>query len=99
MLTTDGPKVLEYNVRFGDPETEALMMLLNDDVDLAAVLLVRPCIAILTDTSSFACQIGLRITPPRFCPDQYPPRLLSLCYPRFGGIPGDLPQGKANRSW
>lgn len=39
MLTVDGPKVLEYNVRFGDPETEALMMLLSDDVDLAAVLL------------------------------------------------------------
>lgn len=39
MLTDNGPKVLEYNVRFGDPETEALMLLLNDDVDLAAVLL------------------------------------------------------------
>jgi phosphoribosylamine--glycine ligase/phosphoribosylformylglycinamidine cyclo-ligase len=42
MLTTDGPKLLEYNVRFGDPETEALMMLLSEDVDLAAVLFVRP---------------------------------------------------------
>jgi len=40
MLTDNGPKVLEYNVRFGDPETEALILLLNDDVDLAAVLLV-----------------------------------------------------------
>ncbi|KAH7914779.1 phosphoribosylglycinamide synthetase [Hygrophoropsis aurantiaca] len=39
MLTEAGPKVLEYNVRFGDPETEALMLLLHDDVDLAAVLL------------------------------------------------------------
>lgn len=41
MLTADGPKVLEYNVRFGDPETEALMLLLEEDVDLAAILLVR----------------------------------------------------------
>jgi phosphoribosylamine--glycine ligase/phosphoribosylformylglycinamidine cyclo-ligase len=41
MLTESGPKVLEYNVRFGDPETEALMLLLRKDVDLAAVLLVR----------------------------------------------------------
>ncbi|CAE6507123.1 unnamed protein product [Rhizoctonia solani] len=39
MLTPYGPKVLEYNVRFGDPETEALMLLLSDDTDLAEVLL------------------------------------------------------------
>ena len=41
MLTESGPKVLEYNVRFGDPETEALLMLLDDKVDFAALLLVR----------------------------------------------------------
>ena len=41
MLTPDGPKVLEYNVRFGDPETEALMLLLSDETDLANILLVR----------------------------------------------------------
>ncbi|KAJ2912147.1 hypothetical protein MD484_g8266, partial [Candolleomyces efflorescens] len=39
MLTEDGPKVLEYNVRFGDPETEALMMLLDPKIDLASVFL------------------------------------------------------------
>ena len=33
--------MLEYNVRFGDPETEALMLLLSEDTDLAAVILVR----------------------------------------------------------
>ncbi len=32
MMTTDGPKVLEYNVRFGDPETQPLMMLLDCDL-------------------------------------------------------------------
>lgn len=36
MVTSSGPKVLEYNVRFGDPETEALMPLL--DIDLFSVL-------------------------------------------------------------
>lgn len=40
MLTPSGPKVLEYNVRFGDPETQTLMLLLGKNVDLAAVLLV-----------------------------------------------------------
>lgn len=37
MLTPQEPKVLEYNARFGDPETQPLMMLLESD--LAPILL------------------------------------------------------------
>ncbi len=37
ILTDKGPKVLEYNARFGDPETQPLMMLLKSD--LAPLLL------------------------------------------------------------
>jgi phosphoribosylamine---glycine ligase len=32
MLTPDGPKVLEYNCRFGDPETQVQMMRMEDDL-------------------------------------------------------------------
>ena len=32
MLTKSGPKLLEYNARFGDPETQSLMMRLESDL-------------------------------------------------------------------
>jgi phosphoribosylamine--glycine ligase len=31
MMTADGPKILEYNVRMGDPETQAIMHSFNGD--------------------------------------------------------------------
>lgn len=37
MLTAEGPKLIEYNCRFGDPECQVLMMRLESD--LAAIML------------------------------------------------------------
>ncbi len=53
MLTSDGPKVLEFNVRFGDPETQVVLP--RYDGDLAALL---------AEVAS-----GALTTVPRFLPD------------------------------
>jgi phosphoribosylamine--glycine ligase len=42
MLTADGPKVLEYNVRFGDPETQAVLPLLRSDLLDVLLAATRP---------------------------------------------------------
>lgn len=57
MLTHSGPKVLEYNVRFGDPETEAILLLLHEDVDLVEVLLVS---TLLSCRDVIHVRLGLR---------------------------------------
>jgi len=40
ILTRQGPKLIEYNVRFGDPECQVLMMRLKDDI----VTLMLACV-------------------------------------------------------
>lgn len=39
MITSNGPKALEYNVRFGDPETQTLLPLMSKDTDLAEIMI------------------------------------------------------------
>jgi phosphoribosylamine--glycine ligase len=34
MLTADGPKVIEFNVRFGDPEAQVILPAITDDVSM-----------------------------------------------------------------
>jgi phosphoribosylamine--glycine ligase / phosphoribosylformylglycinamidine cyclo-ligase len=49
MITKNGPKVLEYNVRFGDPETQTVLPLLSRDSDLAEIMI--KCLARNLDTA------------------------------------------------
>lgn len=44
MITADGPKLIEYNVRFGDPECEVLMPRLKSDI---APALLAACDGVL----------------------------------------------------
>jgi phosphoribosylamine--glycine ligase len=53
MLTPDGPKVLEFNVRFGDPEAQVVLPRLEGDLA-----------GLLADVAS-----GRLVTEPRFLPD------------------------------
>ncbi|MCU1450687.1 MAG: purD [Acidimicrobiales bacterium] len=50
MLTPDGPKVLEYNVRFGDPETQVVLPRLSSDL---ADLLAQAAAGDLTSEPAF----------------------------------------------
>lgn len=59
MLTKQGPKLLEYNVRLGDPETQAVLPLMN--FDFAAM-----CTAILNGSLkdfSFEWKPGYQVAP------------------------------------
>jgi phosphoribosylamine--glycine ligase/phosphoribosylaminoimidazole synthetase len=44
MLTADGPRLIEYNVRFGDPEAQAVLPLLESDIAELALACTRGAI-------------------------------------------------------
>jgi phosphoribosylamine--glycine ligase len=48
MLTPEGPKLLEYNARFGDPETQVLMVRLMSDLLPALIAVCDGCLRNIT---------------------------------------------------
>ncbi|WFD29394.1 hypothetical protein MSPP1_000403 [Malassezia sp. CBS 17886] len=60
MLTETGPKVLEYNVRFGDPETEAVLTLLDRPAALADIL--EGCVERRLDCVQFGVRAGYAVS-------------------------------------
>jgi phosphoribosylamine--glycine ligase len=59
MLTADGPKVIEFNCRFGDPEAQVVLPLL--DVPLAPVLLAAATNTRLPATLSFSRDVAVGV--------------------------------------
>lgn len=72
MLTSSGPKLLKYNTRFRDPETQSMILLLSQDTDLAKVLLActkkRLNQVNISVTPGFACNVVVAI---QGYPDSY----------------------------
>ncbi|KAL9607661.1 MAG: hypothetical protein Q9167_007449 [Letrouitia subvulpina] len=60
MVTKDGPRVLEYNVRFGDPETQTVLPLLSMDTDLAGIMVA--CTEGRLDSVQFHIRPGSSVT-------------------------------------
>ncbi|CAI4225434.1 unnamed protein product [Auanema sp. JU1783] len=59
MITTNGPKILEYNCRFGDPETQILMRLLKSDLYNICLNCINGCLQPIEWNDRFACGIVL----------------------------------------
>lgn len=60
MLTPDGPKTLEFNCRFGDPETQVILPLLKTDLfDLIQATCLNKLDSIKLEFNSSAYAVGV----------------------------------------
>jgi phosphoribosylamine---glycine ligase len=71
MLTAEGPKLLEYNVRLGDPETQSLLPLLETDLRELCLGVAKGALCSLRPRFSDRVACGVVIAAPGY-PGDYP---------------------------
>jgi phosphoribosylamine--glycine ligase len=74
MLTQAGPKLLEYNVRFGDPETQSLLPLLKTNIGELCGAVARGALGDIQPRFSDEVACGVVVAAPGY-PGAYPKRL------------------------
>lgn len=75
MITAQGPQILEYNVRFGDPETQALLTLIDSDFGDLVQALADGTLASYRLELSKKAALGVVIAAPGY-PGEYPKGLV-----------------------
>ncbi|WP_217587884.1 phosphoribosylamine--glycine ligase [Lentibacillus saliphilus] len=82
MLTTEGPKVIEFNTRFGDPETQVVLPLLENDllqvledvlagIDPQLTWEARSCAGIVVAAEGYPAAYEKGMALPEFAGDTY----------------------------
>jgi phosphoribosylamine---glycine ligase len=82
MVTEDGPRVLEYNVRFGDPEAQVLLPLIASDLVDVFDAMATGSISSFTPTMSPLSALGVVVAAPGY-PSDYPKGLPVDTIPGF----------------
>lgn len=85
MMTKDGPKVLEYNCRFGDPETQSILARLNSDLMEVFVKLSRKELAKVSLKWSEQVAVSVVLASGGY-PDDYASNLPVKSPERFSGF-------------
>jgi phosphoribosylamine--glycine ligase len=70
MLTAEGPKVIEFNVRFGDPEAQVVLPMLTDDLSTLLMAAAAGELGAATISTDGQCRVGVVLASGGY-PDTY----------------------------